>query len=213
MSEVTMTLYEALSKKKVLEKQVENLKSYRLVDIKKTNFEESLSGENIEDVKKSIQAGYDKSVAVFNNYVELKAAINEANARIIVTIAGQNYTIANAIIRQRMLDDEELMYNRMLANIASLENEIEKNNNKYLSPDAIAAYIKNVLGDSKKDENLINSMKEDYIKSRTIELYDPLKTKEVAERKLEEIALFREQIHYALTQANCNNSITVNFAD
>lgn len=213
MSEVTMTLYEALSKKKVLEKQVENLKSYRLVDIKKTNFEESLFGENIEDVKKSIQAGYDKSVAVFNNYVELKAAINEANARIIVTIAGQNYTIANAIIRQRMLDDEELMYNRMLANIASLENEIEKNNNKYLSPDAIAAYIKNVLGDSKKDENLINSMKEDYIKSRTIELYDPLKTKEVAERKLEEIALFREQIHYALTQANCNNSITVNFAD
>lgn len=213
MSKVSMTLYEALSKKKVLEKQVQVLKTYRLADIKKTNSDESLSGENIEDVKKAIQAGYDKSVAVFNNYVELKAAINEANARITVTIAGHNYTIANAIIRQRMLDDEERLYNNMLSNISLLENDIEKHNKKYLSPEEISAYIKNVLGDSKKDENLITNIKDDYIKSRQIELYDPLKTKEIAERKLEEIAMFREQIHYALTQANCNNSIDVEFTD
>ena len=40
-----------------------------------------------------------------------------------------------------------------------------------------------------------------------------LTPEELAEKKLEEIALFREEIHLALTKANCENEITINYVD
>ena len=52
-----------------------------------------------------------------------------------------------------------------------------------------------------------------HIKDNTLELYDPLNTRELASTKLDELAAFKEQIHFALTKANCENTITVNFSD
>ena len=45
------------------------------------------------------------------------------------------------------------------------------------------------------------------------ELYDPFNIEELVNKKLDEINLFEEQIHFALTQANCTNTIEVEFED
>ena len=212
--EVTMTLYEALEKKKILEKRVEERKfsQPRLVDIKKTYEDVNDKGAAIEDIKKAIQAGMDSYCSVVYNLNELKAAINEANAQVRVVIAGKEYTIANAISRLRSIDVEVEMYTRMLANIRACENEIEKLSYK-LSSEEVSKYVARILGDSKKDEATIKTLKDQYIKDNTLELYDPLNTREIASKKLEELAAFKEQIHFALTKANCENTITVNFSD
>ena len=104
------------------------------------------------------------------------------------------------------------MYTRMLTNIRACENEIE-NASANLSSEAVSKYVSRILGDSKKDESTIKALKEQYIKDNTLELYDPLNTRELASTKLDELAAFKEQIHFALTKANCENTITVNFSD
>lgn len=209
-----MTLYEALEKKKILEKKVEQYRHNqpRLVDIKKTYDDVNDKGVAIDDIKKAIQSGRDAYCAVVYNLNELKAAINEANAKIHVIIAGKDYSIANAISRLRSIDVEVEMYTRMLTNIRACENEIE-NASMNLSSEAVSKYVSRILGDSKKDEGTIKALKEQYIKDNTLELYDPLNTRELASTKLDELATFKEQIHFALTKANCENTITVNFSD
>ena len=213
MAIIEMSLYEALSKKKIYEDKVRKLERYRLVDIKKKHDEVNTSGVKIEDIKTQIDAGYQSSVAILNNYITLKAAINEANAVTKVEIAGKEYTIANAIARQRGLDQEEALYSRMIANINSINSEVERTNSKYLSPEAISKYVSSVLGDSKKSDELIRQVTEDYKKEHEVEIYDPLNTEELATKKLEEIAQFREEIHYKLTQVNCTTTITVGLED
>ena len=208
-----MTLYEALSKKKIYEDKVRKLERFRLVDIKKKYDDVNNAGKDINDIREIIVAGYQSTVAILNNYITLKAAINEANAITKVEIAGKEYTIANAIARQRGLDQEEAMYSRMLSNINAINTEVENINSKYLSPDAISRYISSVLGDSKKSDELIRQVTEDYKKEHEVEDYDPLNTEELATKKLEEIAQFREEIHYKLTQVNCTTEITVELED
>lgn len=208
-----MTLYEALSRKRILEDKVSKITTHRYVDIKKKHADESWGGVDIVDIDKSIHSAYSSEISLIRNLASLKAAINEANVNIKVEIAGKRYSIADAISRQRSLDEEEHMYIRMANNLEAVEREIESIRERYMNPEAISNYVSKVLGDSKKDDALIQTVTEDYMKKYEPELYDPLNTKEIAKERLNEIALFREQIHYALTQANCSNSITVEFED
>lgn len=213
MSEVTMTLYEALAKKKIYESRVSNIQTYRACGIKLKASNITTDNQTLEEAKANYQSGLDESVAVLNNLTALKAAINEANVKIFVNIAGKDYTIASAIARYRMLDTEEKIYRSMLNNINACRTEVTNNNTRYLDPDRISEYVKKVLGDSKKDSDLIDSTTQTYKDQYEKEIYDPLNTEELATNKLKEIAEFRESIHYKLTEANCKNTITVTLAD
>jgi hypothetical protein len=213
MSEVTMTLYEALAKKKIYESRVLNIQTYRACGIKLKASNITTDNQTLEEAEANYQSGLDESVAVLNNLTALKAAINEANVKIFVNIAGKDYTIASAIARYRMLDTEEKIYRSMLNNINACRTEVTNNNTRYLDPDRISEYVKKVLGDSKKDSDLIDSTTQTYKDQYEKEIYDPLNTEELATNKLKEIAEFRESIHYKLTEANCKNTITVTLAD
>lgn len=214
MAEVTMSLYQALAKKKVLESQVNSFSIYRLCGIKK-KANDTVTSDNLttEEAKKSYQSGKDRTIALLDNLITLKAAINEANAKTTVIINDKEYSIANAISLYRSLDEQEKLYSRMLVNINKCKEDVEKTNSRYLSPEKISEYVSRVLGDSKKDQTLIDSTTNAYKAQYEVELYDPLDTEKLATEKLQEIADFREQFHYALTEVNCKTMITVNFAD
>ena len=213
MSKVELTLYQALEKKKILEKRVNKVRGNELVGIRKKHIEETITGVPLADVKAAMEENLASSVSLVNNYITLKAAINEANAVTKVTIAGKEYTIANAIARYRGLDNEEYLYRNMLSNVVNAKNKVELTNQKYLSPESISRYVSNILGDSKKDEALIAATEQRYREANEVEWYDPLDTEKLATEKIEEIELFREEFHSVLTTANCNTVITVEFVD
>lgn len=212
MSTVTMTLYEALAKKKILEDKVNKITPVRMCE--KINGDNKNSADmTVDEIEKAIKSNFDSSVAVVKNLAAIKAAINDANASTNVTIAGKQYTIANAIARFRALDIEENLYTRMRNNIAIIHNEVANHNRDMLSPEKISAYVANVLGDSKKDNELINQITEKYKREHTLYVFDPLNTEQLADKMLEDISKFREEIHYVLTKANCEREITVEYVD
>lgn len=213
MAKETMTLYEALTKKKLYESKISKLSVNSFCAVKYKHKDMCTDNNDIEETKNAIKANYDKTVALVNNFIALKSAINDANAKIMITVAGKEYSIANAIVRQRSIGNEKAIYTKMLNNLATCKREAEYHNSEYLSSDNISKYISRLLGDSKKDDSIIAKLKEDYIKDHEYEVYDPLNVEELANKKLEEINQFEEQIHFVLTQANCTNTIEVEFED
>ena len=214
MATVTMTLYQALARKKTLESQISKIKHWRMCGIRKSYEDlEVTDNVSIEEAKEMYQSAFDSSIKLVDNLATLKAAINQANATIKVVIAGNEYTIAEAIARFRSLDLEEQLYQRMIVNATELKNKVEKTNDQKLSEERKSEYVNKILGDSKKDEALINTTLDTYVKATQVEFYDPLGTVEKATAKLEEILKFREEYHFVLTEANCQNTIDVEFAD
>lgn len=212
MATESMTLYQALTRKKILEDKVSKMRSLRMVEIIDSS---GKNKENMtsEEIEKIIRSNYSSTIANMKNLGILKAAINDTNAVVNITVAGKTYSIANAIARFRNLDSEEAMYKRMRDNIIGMKAEIAEHNEEKLSPEKISAYVQNVLGDSKKDDKLVQSVTESYRKDNSLTLFDPLDTETLAEEALADIDKFREEIHFALTKVNCETMITVEFVD
>ena len=69
------------------------------------------------------------------------------------------------------------------------------------------------MGNVKASPDLINDTSKRYIEDNEVYLYDPMGVQVMAEEKLEELSQFEEEIHFALTKANCENSIEVDISD
>jgi len=215
MALVTMTVYEAMARKKTLEAQLNETKTiYRMVAKKlKSDDKETLEGDSLENAEKSIRAAYNGTVALIENYENLVAALHESNAKTTLEIGGKTMTVAEAIGREKYINFEERVYTSMVNTYNKFKVEVDKANADKLDPKNIAAYVEKVLGDSKKDAALLASTEEAYKKNNVIELFDPVNSGEVGEKKLEELKKFKEQLHSALTSCNCKTTITVEFAD
>jgi hypothetical protein len=215
MALVTMTVYEAMARKKTLEAQLnENKTIYRMVAKKlKANDKETLEGDTLENAEKAIRAAYNSTVALIENYENLVAALHESNAKTTLEIGGKTMTVAEAIGREKYINFEERVYTSMVNTYNKFKAEVDKANADKLDPKNVAAYVEKVLGDSKKDAGLLASTEEAYKKNNVIELFDPVNSGEVGEKKLEELKKFKEQLHSTLTSCNCTTTITVEFAD
>lgn len=214
MSMVEMTLYQALVKKKILEDKVLKIRSHRLCCIRKLDSDVDQNGTDLEKVKnESIIPGYQESVAVLKNLIALKAAINEANAKIEIEVDGKKYCLANAIVLYRNIGKLIDLYGRMVGNYQTVEDEVNKLNGRYQSNEAINAYLEKALGDGKRTPELVKELTDAYIARNSYGVYDPLNTKETAKKEIEQLDAFKNEMQYKLVQANISNTITVEFED
>ena len=214
MEKLEMSLYEAMERRNSLEAKIQkiNPKLATMVAVKK-KYDDTLSnGTPIEDAKKVIQSRYDSTIALVHNFIALKSAINDANARIMITVAGEEMSLANAIVRKRELAKLKAVWQEV-KRIALLTKEgIASDNEKNLTDDAANMAVSKMLNDgSKKDPTLIKMMKEDYLKKTELEFYDPLNLLEKSDEELDKIEKFENEIHFAMTSANVQNKITVEF--
>lgn len=214
MEKLEMSLYEAMERRNSLEAKIQkiNPKFATMVAVKK-KYEDVLSnGTSIDDAKKAIQSRYDSTIALIHNFIALKSAINDANAKIMITVAGEEMSLANAIVRKRELEKLKAFWQEV-KRIALLTKEgIASDNEKNLTDDAANMAVSKMLNDgSKKDPALIKMMKEDYLKKTELEFYDPLNLLEKSDEELDKIEKFESEIHFAMTAANVQNKITVEF--
>ena len=214
MEKLEMSLYEAMERRNSLEAKIQkiNPKLAAMVAVKK-KYEDVLSnGTSIEDAKKVIQSRYDSTIALVHNFIALKSAINDANAKIMITVAGEEMSLANAIVRKREMAKLKTFWQEV-KRIALLTKEgIASDNEKNLTDDAANMAVSKMLNDgSKKDPALIKMMKEDYLKKTELEFYDPLNLLEKSDEELDKIEKFESEIHFAMTAANVQNKITVEF--
>lgn len=217
MSSVTMTLLDAINRRKIMQKQLETVKQYRICCVRKKFDEVDATGTPLSDIlEKNIKPGYQSSVALIKNFIALSAAINDANAKVMVEVDGNDkpVSIANLITQKNEYVKLRNMYSAILSNYQSILAEVEKKNEKALSKDAIEQYLSRTLGDSsKRSPEDIEVMTANYEKRNTYAVYDPLNSVELAQKELEKIGMFLSAVDRAITIADANTQITVEFVD
>lgn len=215
MSIVSMTVQEALNKKKILEKKLSGDSIYDSAYITVATVDQKvISGVEREKIEDLLKAQFISVKHLYENLKALKIAINKSNATTLVKIAGEEYTVADAIARTHFVKEERELLNILQKQYISAKNKVDANNERVLDPDNISDYISKIVGsESKKNSDLIDQLTESYKNSNTMTLIDPNNLHDEIEKMAKELDDFDAEVHTALTVSNINTIIEVEYLD
>ena len=215
MSKITLTVQDALAKKKIIETRISDLNIGRLAYVSvATELQDNIGGLKRSDYESKLQSNFDMVDSLISNLRAIKSAINASNAVTKITIAGKEYTCADAIARLRSLDTEKGFYVAIKNQIDKCQKEIETRNSRVLDPDNVSEYIGRILGsETKKTDSLYGEILERYKKDNLLYLVDPKHLSEKIESRITEVAEFEAQVHNALVASNITTTIEVELED
>ena len=227
-TETEMTVYAALSKRKLYAKRLEELKKTSssretlYVGVRNASTQ-SINGKTIEEYENTLKANYDRNVAILTNYYNLTAAITQSNAVTPITIGGMTMTVAEAIVRYTHLNEEIAMINAIMSEVAKAESKVSIANTDYLSDERIEAYVKDTMASLPESvtkdmsETTSNEIREkfrqEYIDRNTTILIDPYKHAGSITERRDKIEAFVNEINEKLNVCNMTTVIKVNLVN
>ena len=205
-----MTVHEALSKIKVANSRIASMMINPYINVCKAG-SDKINGVPVADYKKDLIGNYDKVMAVINETNAIKAALSKSNASTVVTVAGKEMTVAEAIfmwkygidIKKEMLDELKSQY----ANACTL---IERRNGKELD-DRAEQFVSSIYGSKDKaDPKDVEAMIKKFKDQNSWELVDPSKLADKIRNLETEITQFEESVDAAIQISNATTVIEFN---
>ena len=211
MSLARMTIHRALSELKTYDDRLERLMQSDFVQSnKKSN--ERIQGKTIEEVRNGIKGSYDSYRAMSENQKRIKAAVVQSNAGTKVTIGGVEYAVAEAIERKAKLANDEMFIKTLKTQFAYHNNKVENENGRL--PEKLEQYLQAVLGGKdKRTAEEIASYTKTFEERNTYELIDPRDIAGQIKELEEQVAQFRNEVDYVLSESNATTFIEIDFAD
>jgi DNA repair exonuclease SbcCD nuclease subunit len=215
-----ITLMRALSKKKTLEKEINDFLDDSsnpgplFISFKKEN--DSVVAKTVlslSEFAKKAQSNKDKIENLIDLQRSLKSAISEANNSIKVNICGKEMTITQAIVyKDQTIGYLERLLRRYRSELLTWKQQKEKSdqlieNNASKTADAII----NKSTDSTVDlhANVLKELTATFAKTLTYNVVDPLNVNNIIENLEKEIREFKAEIDFILNEANSNNFIEI----
>ena len=218
MTNEKMTITKALSELKVLGNRITaEIRSATFCNVSKHTMR-TLNGKNITDVKAEMQGSYDKIVALINRNNAIKKAVNKANASTIVSIGGEQMTVAGAIyMKQTGIDYMKALLNTMTTQYTNTQSLLQNNNGEKLTR-ACEAYIVSLYGTNSSNNTIssemvetINAARAKYIDENTFDLIEGIDTKKAIEDLKNKIDAFEAEVDAAITVANATTEIEISY--
>ena len=224
MATLTMTVQEALSRKKIIESEIQKRMTENNLTYGKgkstyvsyaSEYAKTIKGIERDAAIATMKGAFVSTKQLISNLTQLKVAINYSNATTKITVAGKEYTVADAIARYRSLDSEKGFYMACATQYANAVHAVKETNERVNDPENISRYMANVFGSesNKKSETLYNSVLEDYKKNNIVYLIDPNNLGDELGNWSDELNSFESEIHTALVTSNVKTTITVEFED
>lgn len=218
MTNEKMTITKALSELKVLGNRITaEIRSATFCNVSKHTMR-TLNGKNITDVKAEMQGSYDKIVALINRNNAIKKAVNKANASTIVSIGGEQMTVAEAIyMKQTGIDYMKALLNTMTTQYTNTQSLLQNNNGEKLTR-ACETYIVSLYGTNSSNNTIssemvetINAARAKYINENTFDLIEGIDTKKAIEDLKNKIDSFEAEVDAAITVANATTEIEISY--
>jgi len=211
MSKQTMSVHRALAELKTYEDRIQKAMQASFVVANQKN-NDKIQGKTIDEINSIIQGNFDSYFALVENQRRIKAAVVASNAVTKVKIAGEEYTVAEAIERKAKLKYDEKFLLTLKAQFTEQNNRVDRANNEL--PAKLETYLQQILGPKdKRTADEITQHTELYEKKYKWELVDPCdimnKIKELEER----ILTFKTEVDYVLSESNALTQIEVEFTD
>lgn len=214
----TMNVYTALSKRKILQKQLDEALSGSIVvsaAVRKST--DTISGKTREDAINDMKATYDKIQSLIKNIRTINSAIAISNATTKVLVAGKVYTVEELIYRMLHIADEIKFHNAIVKNLNASKIAIEENRKRYLEESVIAEHVSKLVptlvapdATTEERDNQAKAVRESYIMNMEMELVDPYDLLNKTEDRVRELTEFKEEVNNALNLSNIQTMITVN---
>ena len=213
MTTETMTIHKALAELKVLESRIRKTVGDGTYCVANKHSNEKINGVSVEDYKKVMQGAYDKAIDLIARYKAVKKAVTLSNAKTVVKIGDEEYTVAEAIwMKNHGVEFDELLLNELREQYNKAQAKILKQNGNDLEQRA-EQYVVGIYGskEGKTNTDDFEKTKQDFITSQTFELVDPIGILEKIEVLEEKISTFKAEVDAALSTSNALTVVEVNY--
>lgn len=213
MTTETMTIHKALAELKVLESRIRKTVGDGTYCVANKHSNEKINGVSVEDYKKVMQGAYDKAIDLIARYKAVKKAVTLSNAKTVVKIGDEEYTVAEAIwMKNHGVEFDELLLNELREQYNKAQAKILKQNGNDLEQRA-EQYVVGIYGskEGKTNTDDFEKTKQDFITSQTFELIDPIGILEKIEVLEEKISTFKAEVDAALSTSNALTVVEVNY--
>lgn len=211
MNEKKMNVHQALAELKLLDKRIADATTGVTWVVANEHVNAIIAGVKLTDVIEGIQSQYKKVTDLIKYRDALKRAVVASNAVTKVTIAGVEYTVAEAIdAKNHGMATLAALRNRMLRDYEQAKSTAEIQNGSRLEARA-ETYVKSMSGQTvtKDMTEDMRRMRDDFIEKHTTELVDPIGVRKVAEDLNEKITAFTAEVDAVLSTSNSLTEITV----
>ena len=213
MTTETMTIHKALAELKILESRIMKTVGDGTYCVANKHSNEKINGVSVEDYKKVMQGAYDKAIDLITRYKAIKKAVTLSNAKTVVKIGEEEYTVAEAIwMKNHGVEFDELLLNELREQYNKAQAKILKQNGNDLEQRA-EQYVVGIYGskEGKTNTDDFEKTKQDFITSQTFELVDPIGILEKIEALEEKISVFKAEVDAVLSTSNALTVVEINY--
>lgn len=213
MTTEVMTVHKGLAELKILSDRINKAISEGVFCTAAKHSAAKLNGVSRDEYVKVIQGSYDTAEALLKRQKAIKRSIDLSNAVTSVEVCGITYTVAEAIwMKNSGTYYDQMLLHALQQQYAAATAKINNENGDALESRA-DSYAEVVYGDkdSKASSSDIIKVREDFIKSNSYELIDPIKILDKINELEKRISEFTAEIDAALSVSNALTSITVSY--
>lgn len=203
-----MSIHRALAELKLYDSKIYDLLQRPYVMAVKSNAT-MVNGLSVKEQTEAMKASLQALNALVRNREILKSAIAASNEATIVTIAGETMTVLDAIERKNYLSTREQIvsqlraqYNRAYALVKQYEDNFQNGLERYI----------NASTKDTANKELIETLTNSYKNLNEVILLDPNTIVKTIDKMVEEIANFRAEVDYILSESNATTFIEVDLA-
>jgi hypothetical protein len=200
----TMSITQGLAELKLIRKRLESaLEDAKFVTMitKKSMIDR---GRFEVQARASMQSYRD----LLNRYNRLKSAIVQSNATATVTIAGQTYTVAEAVERKRSINYEQTLLYKLQNQWNQVKGDYDRHNtSEYERVDRL---ISSELGkETKTNVDVVQALSKTFLEDGKAEILDPLNMENTIRDIRKSTEEFTTNVDWVLSEANGHTMITI----
>ena len=212
MTQEAMTVHKALAELKIIDDRTDKAIGSCDYAYAVKNGTSKISGVSIGDFKDDIKSSYQKVNDLINRRNAMKRAVVLSNATTKVIVAGQEYTVAEAIdMKNNGMRGLKYLRDYMTHRYMVAKDQFNRNSGEALEEKA-NQYVMNVLnsqGNSadKTDAKQIQTLHDSYVTNNEFVMIDPLDVAQKLEELDKTITDFETDVDAALSTSNAITTI------
>ena len=211
MTTERMTIHEALSELKVLDKRIKQEIAATTFSTSNLHCNAKIYGVSIEEYKNAVKSKYDKITDLIKRRTAIKKAITNSNAVTVVTIGEMSMTVAEAIEYKRSgIEFKRVLLEKISKdyNTASLTTMTR---NESLT-DRATDNIERTYGNKENvNKEALESAREKFIADNTYDMVDPIDSVKIMEKLSDEIDNFMSKVDSTLSVSNALTKIDIEY--
>jgi hypothetical protein len=195
-----ITITEALSKVKLVDKKIsKKITGAKFIGVKKGD--KILDGFEPESAKEDLQSIED----LISYRFKLKNAIHESNQKTKLTIAGKEYTVAQAIEFKEVVLYKTHLLAKLKAQLDNIRDDVNYENEKVQA--RLDEQVSKLFEKPTKEE--VETFSKSFLKANEYSLVDPIEIDKKIKEYEEEIDNFLTEVDFRLSTSNATTFIEV----